>query len=73
MAYEVIEFPSYTEYNVSNSYELGEDEKCPCCGTHLDGLSAPEFLDGVIQVVATCPECGKTLTFNYFLDNVIAE
>lgn len=73
MPYEVCEFPGYTEYNVVNGYESGMDEACPCCGTHLDSMCAPVYVDGVAQVVAHCPTCGKTLTFNYFLDNIIAE
>ena len=73
MAYEIINYPGYTEYNVVNGYENGMDETCPCCGTHLDNFGSPDFLDGVIQVYAKCPTCGKVLTFNYFLDNIVAE
>ena len=74
MAYEKIEHGSYDEYRTDlDKYVSGMDETCPCCGTHIDSMCAPDFLDGIIQVVAKCPSCGKLLTFNYFLDNIIAE
>ena len=72
MAYEIVDYPGYTEYNVVNGYEVGMDETCPVCGAHIDSFCAPDFMDGVIHVVTYC-ECGKVLTFNYFLDNIIAE
>lgn len=74
MAYERIEHCDHVEYRTDlDKYESGMDETCPCCGAHIDSMDAPEFMDGIIQVVAHCPTCGKVLTFNYFLDNVIAE
>ena len=64
----------HTAYDLSGDrYQHGDDERCPVCHAQLDSFDAPDFMDGVIQVVAKCPECGKVLTFNYFLDNVIAE
>ena len=74
MAYEKIEYEGYDEYRTDlDKYESGMDETCPCCGAHLDSMGSPDFIDGIIQVYAKCPACGKVLTFNYFLDNIIAE
>ena len=73
MGYEIIDYPGYTEYNVVNGYEPGMDEKCPCCGTLLKSFDWNNFTDGLMQFVVTCPRCGKVLTFNYFLDNIVAE
>lgn len=66
---------SYKLYDLSgDKYECGDDERCPVCGTSLtDGYNDLTFCDGVIQVLYHCGGCGHTLTFNYFLDNVIAE
>lgn len=57
-----------------DTYEKGDDDFCPACGAELGGnYHDLSFNGGVIQVAYNCPECGKHLTFNYYLQNVIAE
>ena len=77
MAYGTItHWPSHTEYDfcdlVNDKYETGDVSKCPECGAELDSYHGIEFTDGGIQIIHHC-KCGKVLTFNYFLCNVIAE
>lgn len=80
MSSKAHECDTYTEYaffdmvDGSDTYETGDDHYCPVCGEELcGGDRGNQFNDGVFQVVYTCPKCGKTLTFNYYLRNVIAE
>lgn len=75
MASRLVEHDGYDEYVFSDetgdTYEHGDDETCPICGKQLDVYRDLSFADGVIQVLYHC--CGKYLTFNYFLKNVVAE
>lgn len=66
---------AYDFFNMSDdTYEKGDDDFCPACGAELGGnYHDLSFNGGVIQVTYTCPKCGKHLTFNYYLQNVIAE
>lgn len=80
MSSKAHEHGTYTEYTFfdmvdgSDTYEQGDDDYCPACGEGLRGeYRDTQFTDGVSQVVYTCPKCGKDLTFNYYLQNVIAE
>ena len=57
----------------NNTLASGDDERCPTCGEHTDGYDNLEFMDGIVQVVTTCPGCGHTLVFNYYLNNIIDE
>lgn len=77
MAYEnVIDCGDYTEHTFcelkDDEYETGDEYKCPVCGAELDCYRDLNFTDGGIQVIHYC-KCGKVLTFNYFLCNVVAE
>lgn len=68
--YKVYEFFDMT----GDSYGVGDDSRCPCCAAELDGnYSDLSFVDGIVQAVYDCPSCHATLTFNYYLANVIAE
>lgn len=76
MSSKATHWQDHTEYSFcdmeNDTYQEGEDELCPACGRHLDGYSDLNFIGGIIQVCYSC-ECGKTLTFNYYLKNVIVE
>lgn len=75
MASRLVEHGGYDEYEFfdggRDTYETGDDETCPICGKRLNVYRDLSFADGVIQVLYRC--CGKYLTFNYFLKNVVTE
>lgn len=68
----LVEYDFFKMYD--DTYEEGDDDRCPACGTDLCGdYRDLSFNGGIIQVIYTCPKCEKNLTFNYYLQNVIAE
>lgn len=61
------------EYDLTDPiYDEGDERRCPVCRRILGSYRDLEFDEAAIYVTYDC-ECGYTLTFNYFLDNVIAE
>lgn len=69
-------YDEYTFFDMAkdnDTYETGDDHKCPVCGAEIDGFNDLNYMNGVVQGVCYCHECNHTLSFNYYLQNVIAE
>lgn len=67
-------YDEYVFFDVKDdTYRQGDDHRCPVCGAEIDGFNDLNYMDGVVQGVCYCHGCKSTLTFNYYLQNVIAE
>ena len=67
-------YDEYVFFDMENdTYKPGDDGKCPVCGAETDGFDEINIMDGMLQGVCYCHECNHTLSFNFYLNNIIAE